>query len=469
MGGRCLVERRVVEIVPRARRTLSSLRNLGYDLRHAIADIVDNSVSAGATVVDVVVHFAGAGSWMRIADNGSGMDERELAEAFRYGSERAYGRAELGRFGFGLKTASTSQCRRVTVVSRDTSDASEIHACQLDVDHIEQVDRWEVFQLDPDTLPSPVQGVLADSSGTVVLWEDLDRVLHYQDPFGTWAKKQLMTSAEDIDEHLGMVFHRYLAGEVPGRETLRITVNGTPVEPWDPFCLSEPQTSILDEVDLPVNVGKSSGIIRLRPFILPSQEGFSSPKAWKRASGPKSWNRQQGFYIYRADRIIQAGGWSRLRAVEEHSKLARVSLEFFPELDSAFGVNVAKASVSLPHELRRDLAPLVSAWCSQANTAYRQKKRPPAQAVRRAISAPVRDESPSREVPNQRLSMPDQTVAVRPASKPRWQAERPALPISSPRHALELAATEAGEGPALARIVASLRSIAPEVARELGW
>ncbi|MBK3625356.1 ATP-binding protein [Streptomyces sp. MBT49] len=470
--------RKTVEVVPRARRTLTSLRNLGYDLRHAVADIVDNSISAGATVVDITVHFAGRGSWIRISDNGRGMNAEELTEAFRYGSDREYSKTELGRFGFGLKAASTSQCRKVTVISRADTSGAALEGRELDVDHIAEVDNWEIFELAPDELPEGARSVLGDGPGTVVLWEDLDRVLQYQDPFGGWAKRQLIACAEDIDQHLAMVFHRFLAGEVADGELLRITVNGSRVEPWDPFCRAESGTSPLQEEDLEVRSRGGNGIVRLRPFVLPNQDGFSSSAAWKRASGPKNWNRQQGFYVYRADRMIQAGGWCRLRAVEEHTKLARVSLEFFPELDSAFGVNVAKASVTLPEELRVALGPLVSTWCGVANTAYRLKRRPTSSTPTRPRSSStptgrhISQTNPSQDAPDRVRGDAQPKGAASPAlasGAPAATSQIVDPPASSARQALEAAAAQVGEDSALARIVTALRTMSPEVARDLGW
>ncbi|MEV4975472.1 ATP-binding protein [Streptomyces scopuliridis] len=473
--------RKTIQVVPRARRTLTSLRNLGYDLRHAVADIVDNSVSADATTVHVTVRFDGTRSWIRISDDGRGMDAETLSEAFRYGSDREYNGTELGRFGFGLKSASTSQCRKMTVVSRADTPGAALEARQLDLDHIDEVDDWEIFDLTPDELPEPTRAVLGEGSGTVVLWEGLDRVLRYQDPFGGWAKKQLIAHAEDIDQHLGMVFHRFLAGEVDDREPLQITVNGTPVAAWDPFCRAEPSTSALQEEDMEVRSLDGHGIVRLRPFVLPNQNHFSSQAVWKRASGPKGWNRQQGFYIYRAERLIQSGGWCRLRAVDEHAKLARISLEFFPELDSAFGVNVAKASVTLPEELRKELTPLVTTWGRAADTAYRQKQRPPSPPPRppkrsgAALSSPAPTIRPSSSQPD---PSHEQASSFKPtAFSPALVDHRgvgttsrvpDAAPLSA-REALEAAASQVGETEALNRIVSALHTMSPEVAHDLGW
>ncbi|MFI9269884.1 ATP-binding protein [Kitasatospora sp. NPDC052896] len=468
VGGVGLHSRRTIEVVPGARRTLSSLRNLGYKIHEAVADVVDNSISADAERVDITLRFDGPHSWIRIADNGRGMDARQLTEAFRYGSERDYERADLGRYGFGLKAASTSQCRRLTVVSLARSAGATVEAFQLDLDHVERVNSWEIFHLDPERIPQAALEGLGDGPGTVVLWEDLDRLLQYSDPFGKWAQKQMYQCAQEIDEHLALVFHRFLAGEVP-EHTLEITVNDTRVEPWDPFCRAEPNTVALPEEHLEVNSRDGNGIVRLRPFILPAQQQFSSQPAWKKASGPKNWNRQQGFYVYRADRIIQFAGWHRLRGSDEHTKLARVSLEFHRELDGAFGVEVSKASVTLPRGLRDELAQLVPHWTQLADRVYRRKERPAgspphAQAKRTSSPAPTPQPRPAASVPPPGRLPQDHTASTNGSAVRTGPPQQ-----TTTRTALEQAAKQTGDTAALQRILAVVRSNNPEIVRVLGW
>ena len=308
---------------------------------------MDNSVAARATRVSVDLHYDAANPWIRISDNGTGMDTGTLTESLRYGTEREYSDDDLGKFGFGLKTASTSQCQRVTVASRRAEARARIAVRALDLDHIEQTNRWEILIIDPEDRPAYLTDPLHRTPGTVVLWQRLDRILNYKDPLGGWAKRRLLAGAEAIAEHLGMVFHRFLAGEVPGHK-LEIEVNGSTVDAWDPFCRGEKWTATLSEHDFAVASETGIGIVHVQPYVLPDRSDFSDPSAWQRASGPLRWNRQQGLYIYRANRLIQWGGWSRLRTLDEHSKLARVAVDFMPNLDAVFGINISKAIVKLP-------------------------------------------------------------------------------------------------------------------------
>lgn len=260
------------EIVPDPARTIESLRNIGYDMPRAIADLVDNSIAAEATKVDIMIKFEGRNSWIRIADNGHGMDTDKLHEALRYGTDRHYSADDLGRFGFGLKTSSTSQCRKITVASRQTADGNVIMRC-LDLEHIAETNRWEALIPQGSERPMQVVEPLKGRRGTVILWESLDRVLSYRDPFGEHVKTRLKQIAQETDEHLAMVFHRFISGEVSD-EPLAITINKRLVHPWDPFCRKEPSTSVLKSEMLSVTGDGGNGIVKVTPYILPSKKTF---------------------------------------------------------------------------------------------------------------------------------------------------------------------------------------------------
>jgi hypothetical protein len=357
------------ELIPSARRLIGSLRDMGYEFAPAVADLVDNSVEAGATEVDVWIEFKGDESWVRIADNGKGMSGAVLREAMRYGSEREYVDGDLGKFGLGMKTASMSQCRCLTVASRPKGSSS-LAAFRWDLDHLLKSDKWEILPVGRSELPSSIAAGLKKGFSTVVLWQQLDRILGYKHPYGEFQRKQLAQMSREVEDHLAMVFHRFLSGEAR-RRRIKITLNGNPVEPWDPFCRKEERTRKLEGRSLPIEQDGVRGEVLFEPFVLPHQNRFSTSDAHERASGPRKWNRQQGFYIYRADRLIQSGGWSGLRVQDEHTKLARVALCFNPKLDEAFKINVAKMRVQLPAQLRGDLERLLAPVIRAADSEYR--------------------------------------------------------------------------------------------------
>ena len=363
---------RRIKVIPSPRRLINSLRDLGYDSTSAVADLVDNSIDAKATKVAIDVRFEGRKSCIRVADNGTGMTPAVLQEAMRYGTEREYSQSDLGKFGLGLKTASQSQCREFIVASHSSATAG-ICAFTWDMEYVEKTNKWEITRLAPQDIDNVLRKPLRGTSGTVVLWKKLDRVFNYKNPDGGWAEKSLLSLCRRLEDHLAMVFHRFISGEQRGKR-LNISLNDNKIKPWDPFTRNEKHTQKLDPLTLKFDDGEVSGEVILEPFVLPPKDKFSSPEAFKKASGPKNWNQQQGFYIYRAGRMIQSGGWSGLRTVDEHSKLARVALHFSPVLDNAFKIDVAKMHTELPSQLQEQIKDATKQVIRIAKDTYRAKK-----------------------------------------------------------------------------------------------
>lgn len=419
-------------LTPSAARLTMSLRDIGYDFPAAVADLVDNSISAGARRVDIEIEFDGGDSRVFIADDGCGMSTYGVHEALRFGSRGGYETGDLGRYGLGLKTASLSQARCLSVVSRRGQAAPRTTVRTLDLDLIVELDDWVV--IDPGSTPAVQRAreMLGDEGGTVIIWEALDRVLPEQNPEGGWARRRIAGLATKTSEHLAMVFHRFLSGELG--DPLVITVNGEKLSPWDPFATDEAATQVLPKRSFEVSVGQHSGTVTLRRYVLPSRDAFSSPGEFERLSGPLKWNRQQGLYIYRADRLVQWGGWSGIRGIDEHTKLGRAALDFTTDLDPVFQVNVAKMRVTLPTQLRPMLERPVTELCMRADDAYRKtSKRSRGKAV---------EQQPSRS---------DATV------------ERHTYGL-----ALRSAAMRSGDYAAFKRIVDTLRATSPEILVELG-
>jgi hypothetical protein len=432
-----VAERAWYDVSPSAARLTGSLRDIGYDFPTAVADVVDNSIAAGATRVEVLIEYDGAYSRVFIADDGSGMSPPALLEALRFGTRRRYVRGDLGRYGLGLKTASLSQCRVLTVVSRSSKSTVRTCARALDLDLIEEWDQWVI--VDPsiaDVAVSRARQWLAEGTGTVVLWQSLDRVLPEKRPEGGWARRRLETLATRTAEHLGMVFNRFIDG-VAGPPQVVITVNGNKVQPWDPFARQEPATTELPAQRFEIESVGTVGKVTLRRFVLPSRDRFTDPTEFDRLSGPLNWNRQQGLYVYRADRLVQWGGWGGIRGIDEHTKLARAALEFNTDLDTAFNINVAKMRVTLPAQLRQLIEPSVNELCALADDAYRKTSRAKATPVPENLGA---------------------SAEVRAASQA----------ASTAGLALRMAAMQADQWDAWEQIEALLRQQSPEVAGLLG-
>ncbi|MEM7629514.1 MAG: ATP-binding protein [Planctomycetota bacterium] len=454
-----------IEVVPSAKRLVHSLRDIGYDLNHAVADLVDNSIAAKAGRVDITFCFDGEDSWIRVSDDGLGMSGPAITEAMRFGSERDYEVTDLGKFGLGLKTASLSQCCRLSVASRASKTTRRIEARQWDLDHISRKNTWSVFNLGAGERSDSLVGPLQEATGTVILWEKLDRVLSYKVPWGNKAKTGLLQAAEGLDLHLGMVFHRFLTGEARRRKKLRMFLNGTPIEPWDPFARAEPKTKEAWGDELEVQTDSGRGVVRCSAYILPRKDDFSSDRAFQRHSGPAKWNRQQGFYIYRGDRMIQSGGWCRMRTADEHTKLARIALDFQPDLDEAFSINVTKARVGLPRSLREQLSPHIDRVVKRAREVYDSKPRRP------------RPTGGSTDGKGSGTS--NASVAATSTSKDHGTGASATTNSTdhrdqhvTPRHigsVLREAARRSGTAEAMKSVAAEVRQSHPEVFDALGW
>ncbi|MEV0802472.1 ATP-binding protein [Kribbella sp. NPDC050281] len=363
-----------LEVTPSAARLTGSLRDIGYDFHTAIADLVDNSVAANATRVDVEIAFDPGESYVTISDDGDGMSANGLVEALRYGTRRGYVRGDLGRFGLGLKTASLSQCRRLTVASRRSPSVARISTRTLDLDLIEEWDEWLIVDDEPTDLLLRATSALGEGPGTVVIWQKLDRVLAGKVAETGWGRRRMAALSQKTAQHLRMVFHRFISGLPDGRQ-LVLSVNGEKLKPWDPFAVEEPATVSFPTQLFELEIGATTGEVALRGFVLPPKNKFSSPAEFEELSGPLKWNRQQGLYIYRANRMVQFGGWSGLRAVDEHTKLARASLDFDTDLDEAFQINVAKMRVNIPPALKQMLERPVHELCVTADDTYRKTSR----------------------------------------------------------------------------------------------
>lgn len=342
------------------------MRATGYDLETALADVVDNSITASANSIQIIISEEGRSSWIAIVDDGTGMDEKTLVRAMTFGAINPAAPRDprdLGRFGLGLKTASLSQCRRLTVITRPPG--GEVRVRCWDVDVIETTDAWTLLRSSqsPHLEQRFRKALLARRSGTVVLWELLDRLGH-EDGEGEIADR-LQRAVPRIEEHLGMVFHRYLEGP----QALEILIGTEAVRPWDPFMRNEKAVQMLGEETL--EYGGHQVVVR--PYVLPHVSKLSG-EGHRRGAGPRGWTDQQGFYVYRNRRLLVGGSWLKLGFVkEEHHKLARVQLDFPNGLDFAWDINVRKSRAVPPDALRADLKRIAKKARAVATSIYRHR------------------------------------------------------------------------------------------------
>lgn len=441
----------VEEVVPSARRLSETLRDTGHDFNTAVADLIDNCISAGATEVKITARFNEGDPWVRIADNGSGMSPEVLNEALRFGSEvEQYAVDDLGKFGIGLKTASHSQCRRLIVATRPRKN-SPIHCRVHDLDHLGASNRWEIEVVPADAVPVRASEPLSrDRVGTVVLWENLDRLRNYAVPTGKHARDGFNRRLDELNQYLGIVFHRFLEGSVPKRPRLKISIENEVVSAWDPFCRDIPQTETWPEQLYEVHAGNLRGAALLTPYVLPTSHEFETSESHSAAGGRRGWNESQGLWIYRANRLIQDGGWCNIRKRDEHIKLARAALDFEPAMDAAFRIDLGKMRVILPEEMREELKGFVSQYTGQARKRYDAGEPSAAGTGRQSGKGSKRGGARSGGSSTQ-TGKAGRRTAARIAA------------------ALEAAAGNTGTVEALESIKAEVRRIDDRSASDLGW
>ncbi len=356
------------EVPPDPAALIQSMRALGYSLPTAIADLIDNSISAGATEVEVSFDWAGPQSSISVADDGVGMDKGELRQAMRVGSknpsdERAAD--DLGRFGLGLKSAGWSQARSLSVITKAAGGATV--ARRWDLDHVTREQKWLLLETLTGFGEAVWDRVDQKSHGTVVLLEDADRLVGPAPAADEAAHIRFLELARATEAHLGKVFHRFLSGP----RAIEIKLNGAAVEPWDPFLENHPATQRMETEVFTVDTDVGKARVEVTPFVLPHVSKLNS-KEHKGAGGDAGWNSQQGFYVYRGRRLIVDGGWLGLKGMkqEEHLKLARVRIDLDNRQDELWQLDVRKASASIPGVLRDELRRIAEVARRSAREAY---------------------------------------------------------------------------------------------------
>jgi len=348
---------------PEAASLVESLRSFGYDLSRAIADLIDNSITASARNVWVDFFWNGAESTITVTDDGCGMTEEQVRRAMRLGSTNpllARDPQDLGRFGLGLKTASFSQCRRLSVRTK-TADETVTDRC-WDLDYIAQTNNWLLLRTVNADCEAPLRRVGTLNTGTAVVWQSLDRLVAGNSVDNDHDQQTFLRRADEVRTHLAMVFHARMIG----RDRVRISINDRELEPWDPFVASEPATQILPETKLHYK----GAVVVIQPFVLPHHSKLSAAKHGG-AAGPRGWNAHQGFYVYRNRRLLVAGDWLGLGwTKEEHYKLARIKLEIPNSLDHDWHIDVTKSKAAPPAALRPELRQIGEVARAQAKKVY---------------------------------------------------------------------------------------------------
>lgn len=351
---------------PYAPTLIESTRAIGYSLEAAVADIIDNSIAANAKNVDIYF-FPIDGAYIAILDNGKGMAEEEIDIAMQYGSKNPTeerDKKDLGRFGLGLKTASLSQCRCLTVISKQ---GDNLEGRQWDIDHVTEVGDWSLNILDEEDIQQIPQfdELIKNESGTLVVWQKLDRLKAGEINF----ELSLGRKIDRVRDHLSFIYHRYLAGE-SGITKLKLSINGEKIKGVDPF-LTEKSVQAMDDETLVIQGNK----ILVRPYILPHISKLTSDEI-KMLGGKDGLRKQQGFYVYRNKRLLVWGTWFRMMRQGDLSKLARIRVDIPNTLDDLWTLDIKKSSALPPAEVRKNLEIIINqiAERSKRTWTFRGKK-----------------------------------------------------------------------------------------------
>lgn len=322
--------------IPSANILLSSLRSVGYTPETAIADIVDNSLSAKASIVHI--YFDWEKQRITIADNGEGMTKNELLSSMSIGSSDPLNERsihDLGRFGMGMKTASFSLGKKLIVISKNNNEIS--NAC-WDLDYVRQSDKWEILVND---YSDAFIGELSESisqytCGTIVCISNIDKLI-YSD--SSAEKKKFYKMIDNVKSHLSLVFHRFMeSGEI------QIRFNGTLLNPWNPFIPHNNARQELEQEEVYENGHK----VVIKPYVLPHKTKFVNDDEFIEAGGYKGWLQHQGFYVYRNRRLIIYGTWFGLLKKEMSYNLARIQLDIYSDSDFDWQIDIKKSKAVPP-------------------------------------------------------------------------------------------------------------------------
>lgn len=329
-----LVEREIP-----ANALIKGLRAVGYNFSTAVADIIDNSISAAANRIDIFSNPLAQEPYFCILDDGCGMDCDELDNAMLLGSDRSKkpdSEQELGRFGLGLKSASLSQCKKFTVASKKNGC---LNAMTFNLDIVEQTNKLQLIVLDSSDIAGlpEIDELKKYNSGTLVVWNEFDRIEDSAKKF----ENSFRSIVSEAKKHVEFVFHRFY-------DDVEVYFDKLRIDRRDPFLSNSygrQQTGRATEIF------ENGSKIMVTPHTLPYMDSMTlEEKAL--LGNPKSIYDEQGFYLYRNKRLISWGGWMHMSARSELNKLARVQIDIPSSLDSIWSLDVKKSSAKIPDKLK---------------------------------------------------------------------------------------------------------------------
>ena len=372
---------RTINLPPNSSSLMESMRDIGYSMGSALADLIDNSITAGATRIQIFAHTSGPHPNVAIVDNGGGMTHEVLLEAMRLGTHSPLaerGRSDLGRFGLGLKTASLSQCRVMTVISKCEGSLS---GARWDLDHVAATNQWALQLLDEfDSVPWFEE---MGEQGTLVVWENLgsQQGTSSAETMG----EDLVRKLDEARRHLELTFHRFIGNDLAARH-FELSLNHSQLQASDPFN----ESNLATQAGPQQRVRLDEHEVLIQPFTLPHHSKVSRAE-WERLGGEEGYVKNQGFYVYRERRLIIHGTWFSLARQTELTKLARIRVDIPNSLDHAWRIDVKKSSVQLPPAVRRELRGIAERLVSPSKRIYTHRGRQLAEDSRIPVWTRVQD------------------------------------------------------------------------------
>ena len=351
---------------PEAKALSQSLRAFGYDVSTAIADLIDNSIAAQAKNIYVQFEWNDKKPWVAIIDDGLGMTEENLHQAMKPGSTNPLDqrdKKDLGRFGLGLKTASFSQCRSLTVITKPKS--GDIYVRRWDLDIIAEKNQWLLLKNGTSESEELRKRIDEYEHGTVVLWEKLDRIVPEEFADDEAYQKAFLEYGHQVKEHISEVFSSYMYGQ----NKINFFLNDMKIEMWDPFALNNSHTTILPKEKLYVN----NKPVEIKAYVLPHQKWLDT-ESFIKLSGRNGWTQQQGFYVYRNNRLIISADWllPGMQKKEQY-KLARIRIDIGNEIDAEWGIDVKKSVAVPPVSIQKEIYRIATAARKKSAQIYRHK------------------------------------------------------------------------------------------------
>ena len=333
---------------PDSRPFIEASRSFGnYELQSALADLIDNSITAKCNTVEIDCNWNEGDPIIKIKDDGNGMSQSELNQAMKHASSnptKSRDLDDLGRFGLGMKTASFSQAKRLTVVSK----TSEIAGARWDIDNVS--DNWLMEVLDEDELEKISKLHEIDESGTEIIWEKTDRLTENREMTKISFDEVVSNSMKEISK----IFHRFLEPESKKYSKIDIIVNGSELQALDPFYRENPATQRLQQEKIPVKDGQ----IEIRPYILPHYTKIK-PAKYEELGGHEGFIKNQGFYVYRNRRLIIYGTWFKILKHSPLTNLTRISIDIPNSIDFEWKISVDKSDLQIPSYLKKRLREVV--------------------------------------------------------------------------------------------------------------